>query len=36
MLLPEKMANSRLSTEKKLFWNGVTEALHRRDTPELK
>lgn len=27
MLLPLKMAKSRLNTEKKLFWNGVTDVL---------
>ena len=28
MLLPLKMAKRRLNTEKKLFWNGVTDVLH--------
>ena len=30
MLLPLKMAKRRLNTEKKLFWNGVTDVLHKR------
>lgn len=29
MLFPLKMAKRRLNTEKKLFWNGVTDVLHQ-------
>ena len=36
MLLPLKMANRRLNTEKKLFWNGVTDVLHQATTNEVK
>jgi hypothetical protein len=35
MLLPLKMAKRRLNTEKKLFWNGVTDVLHQPVTNQV-